>query len=131
MLLAFTASDPERCIGGVALRCLVGHTPTLGAADSVAGVPLSQVCELKRLFVDPSQRGLNAGKALLQTVLQQARRLGYRLVVLDCLERLVAANRLYQRLGFVQCERYNDCPLPGVQYWSFNLDNGHEMLSLH
>lgn len=42
-------------------------------------------------------------------------------MVLDTLERLTGANRLYTSLGFRPCERYNDCPLPGVLYWARGL----------
>lgn len=44
-------------------------------------------------------------------------------MVLDTLERLEGANRLYAVLGFRQSERYNDCPLPGVLYFARPLGN--------
>ena len=122
MLLAYAASGSgEECIGAVALRRLAGHTPTLGEGDAVAGVPLAEVCEMKRLFVLEGHHGLGAGAALVRALLTAAPLLGYRLMVLDTLERLSGANRLYSRLGFQPCKRYNDCPLPGVLYFALQL----------
>jgi GNAT superfamily N-acetyltransferase len=126
MLLAYAAtggSATQQCIGAVALRRLAGHTPTLGEGDCLAGVPLGHVCEMKRLFVLDSHHGLGAGAALTRALLGEAARLGYRLMVCDTLERLQGANRLYARLGFQPCERYNDCPLPGVLYFARRLDD--------
>ena len=43
-------------------------------------------------------------------------------MVLDTLERLSGANKLYAALGFELCQRYNDNPLPGVLYFARRLD---------
>lgn len=112
------------CVGAVALRPLAGHTSTVPADGSVAGHRLADVCEMKRLFVMPGHHGLGAGAALVRALLPAAAALGYRAMVLDTLERLEGANRLYRRLGFQPCERYNDCPLPGVLYFALQLDDG-------
>ena len=45
-------------------------------------------------------------------------------MVLDTLERLTGANRLYAGMGFEPIERYNDCPLPGVLYFGRRLGGG-------
>lgn len=122
MLLAYAASGSgEECIGAVALRRLAGHTPTLGEGDAVAGVPLAEVCEMKRLFVLEGHQGLGAGAALVRALLATVPLLGYRLMVLDTLERMSCAIRLYSRLGFQPCERYNDCPVPDVLYFALQL----------
>jgi ribosomal protein S18 acetylase RimI-like enzyme len=39
--------------------------------------------------------------------------MGHSSMVLDTLERLSAANRLYERLGFERTAAYYDNPLPG------------------
>lgn len=49
--------------------------------------------------------------------------LSVQVMVLDTLERLEGANRLYRRLGFELTERYNDCPLPGVLYFARMLES--------
>ena len=71
--------------------------------------------EIKRLWVDPTARGLGAGRALVQAVIDLARMGGYRRVILDThAGRLVAAYNLYRSMGFTECEPYGDadyaCP---------------------
>ena len=124
MLLAYAddrGSGAAGVIGAVALRQLAGHTPTLADGDAVSGVPLAGVCEMKRLFVLAEHHGLGAGAALSRALLREAAARGYELMVLDTLERLEGANRLYARLGFQPCDPYNDCPLPGVLYFAKRL----------
>lgn len=53
----------------------------------------------------------------MEKIMEAAEEKGYAGVVLDTLERLSAANRLYSRLGFNQCAPYYENPLPGVIYW--------------
>lgn len=124
MLLAYeeNSSNVESpiCIGAVALRPLSGHH--LDELLSVGGFPLAEVCEMKRLFVLPSHQGIGAGTALTKAVLNAAKELGYKAMVLDTLERLTGANQLYKAQGFELCERYNDCPLPGVLYFMRKLN---------
>jgi GNAT superfamily N-acetyltransferase len=57
---------------------------------------------LKRMYVDPSQRGRGIGKRLLTTALDWARGNGAAVVSLDTTERMVAARGLYEAAGFVQ-----------------------------
>lgn len=122
MLVAYDQGEAgEVCVGAVALRCLAGHTSTVSDSEEVVGVPLEQVCEMKRLFVLPGHHGRGAGAVLVRALVAEAERLGYRTMVLDTLDRLTGANRLYSRLGFQPCERYNDCPLPGVLYFARRL----------
>jgi molybdenum cofactor guanylyltransferase len=57
---------------------------------------------LKRMYLDPSQRGRGIGKRLLATALDWARANGAEVVSLDTTERMVAARGLYEAAGFVQ-----------------------------
>lgn len=120
------SDSPRMCVGAVALRRLEGHTSTVGRGEQVAGVPLEGVCEMKRLFVLPGHHRRQVGRRLVERVLREGAALGYQVMVLDTLERLSGANRLYASLGFQQCERYNDCPLPGVLYFARQLRGGVE-----
>lgn len=117
MLLAFAGGE---CIGAVALRALQGKQ--MEGVMEVEGLPVSAVGEMKRLFVRPAEQGRGVGRALASAALQEAQRLGYKAMVLDTLERLSSANKLYQRLGFQECAPYNHCPLPGVMYWVKRLE---------
>ncbi|RYG47398.1 GNAT family N-acetyltransferase [bacterium] len=69
-------------------------------------------CEMKRLYVAPSGRGLGLGKALMNAILVEAERIGYREMRLDTLPKLVEALALYTKGGFVPIPPYYDTPLP-------------------
>jgi len=107
-------------IGAVALRALSGYQDP--ALNSVADLPVQHLCEMKRLFVLPEHQGRGAGTALTQAVVHEAGAAGYKAMVLDTLDRLDGANRVYRSHGFQPCERYKDCPLDGVLYFMKRLD---------
>lgn len=79
------------------------------------------VAEMKRLYVDPEGRGHNLGRLLADAVIAEARRLGYRLMRLDTLRRMVAANRIYDALGFRDIPPYYDNPMEDVRYRELKL----------
>lgn len=79
------------------------------------------VAEMKRLYIDPAGRGQNLGRRLADAVLAQARQLGYRAIRLDTFPSMVAANRIYDALGFVDIPPYYDNPLPGARYRELKL----------
>ncbi len=68
-------------------------------------------CEMKRLYVSPQGRGLGLGKALIDAIVKEAVRIGYREMRLDTLPTMTAAIALYRRAGFVPIEPYYDTPL--------------------
>lgn len=77
--------------------------------------------EMKRLYIDPAGRGHNFGRALTDAVLAEARRFGYRVLRLDTFPSMVAANRIYDALGFRDIPPYYDNPLPGARYRELDL----------
>jgi ribosomal protein S18 acetylase RimI-like enzyme len=79
------------------------------------------VCEMKRLYVRPADRGSGAGRALAEAIVDEARRRGYRTMRLDTLPTMGAAQSLYRSLGFAETERYNDNPVPGVLFFELDL----------
>jgi putative acetyltransferase len=60
------------------------------------------VYQLKRMYLRSALRGRGVGKRLLATALDWARTNDARVVTLDTAERMVAARRLYESVGFVR-----------------------------
>jgi len=106
VLLAFLDNQP---VGVIAVKPL----PPWGKYE--------RVCEMKRLFVRDAGRNRGIGEQISKRLLELAREIGYEVMVLDTLERLTSAVRLYQRLGFEKCDAYYDNPLPTVMYFKKEL----------
>lgn len=68
--------------------------------------------EVKRLYVRPAYRGHGVGRELLQRLIQEARAIGYRRLVLDSGGFQQAAHALYRRAGFVDIAPYEGNELP-------------------
>ena len=74
------------------------------------------ICEMKRLYVVPEGRGTGLGQALAEAILEVAERSGYREIWLDTLSTMVAAVRLYDKLGFEAIPPYNDSPFANMVF---------------
>ena len=64
--------------------------------------------EPKALYLDRTCRGKGLGRQLMEKAVTEARRLGYKSVVLDSMSQYEAALRLYRKMGFKDTDRYND-----------------------
>jgi len=78
-------------------------------------------CEMKRLYVRDSFRGLSAGEHLAHEAIAWARGAGYRRMLLDTLPPMRAAHRLYERLGFLEIPAYRFNPVEGARFMARNL----------
>jgi putative acetyltransferase len=68
---------------------------------SVGIYPLdSETCELRKMYFVPSVRGLGLGRYILRRIIERAKELRFKRIVLETSSRLEAANRLYARFGF-------------------------------
>jgi GNAT superfamily N-acetyltransferase len=107
-------------IGCVAIRPLPGEAQG-GSGEPGGGAAGRRVCEMKRLWVQEAHQRSGLGRQLVQAAVAAARDMGYQAVVLDTLERLTGANRVYESLGFARRDAYYHNPLPNVVYWQLDL----------
>ena len=80
-----------------------------------------QRCEMKRLYVRPAFRGHKIGDALVDRVLQDAKAIGYRHMLLDTLPFLESAIHMYQKRGFYEIPCYNDSPVETTIFMQYDL----------
>lgn len=70
------------------------------------------VAEIKRMYVRPEYRGQGVGRALLETLLEEAERIGYPRVRLDSARFMKEAHALYRSAGFAEIEPYPESEIP-------------------
>lgn len=73
-------------------------------------------CEIKRLYLTPTSRGKGLGRELLDVIVKRAEELGYEEILLDTLDSMGAAMRLYEGYGFERCEQYYESVEGAVFY---------------
>ncbi len=81
-------------------------------------------CEMKRLYVKPEFRGQHLGEQLVERIIVEAKKKGYREMVLDTLQPMHAAIAVYKKHGFIECEPYYNNPMCDVIYMKKVLING-------
>lgn len=85
--------------------------------------PINQeICEMKRLYVKCEYRKLGIGILLAETLINEAKIIPYKTILLDTLTRLEAAVKMYKKLGFRETAPYYDNPLDNVIYMRMELD---------
>ena len=89
--------DEDKVVGTVALKRIDENT-----------------AELKALYIDSAYRGQGLGTHLMEVILEEAKRLGFKVIVLDSMKQYKDARKLYERFGFKDCDRYNDNPYADV-----------------
>ena len=105
--------------GCIALRPLAAQSACCGGP--AASSKDDAIGEVKRLYVQPANRGEGWGRRLADAVISEARAIGYRELKLDTLAWMDDARNLYTKLGFRECPAYYDNPLPGVVYMALAL----------
>ena len=93
-------------------------------AGCVGVRPFSEgVCEMKRLYVEPAQRGFGVGRDLALAAINAAKALGYRKILLDTLPAMRIAVKLYRELGFQEAPAYYQTPIEGTIFLALDLEN--------
>ena len=77
--------------------------------------------EIKRMYVRPEFRGQGMGRALVDTLIAEARKIGYPALRLDSTRFMAAAHALYHAAGFREIEPYPESEIPPQfhQHWVF------------
>lgn len=79
------------------------------------------VCEMKRLWVRPEFRGKKIGRKLAETVIAEARKIGYSIMKLDTIDTMTEAITMYQSMGFAETSAYRYNPIEGAKYMELKL----------
>jgi putative acetyltransferase len=108
----FTDRDPELSVMAAAyagpgaayfVAEIDGEVVGGGGIGPLAGADPG-VCELRKMYLLSSARGLGLGRRLLETCLEAARSFGYRECYLETLAQMEKARDLYRRFGFLPLE---------------------------
>lgn len=78
-------------------------------------------CEMKRLYVRSCYRGQGIAESLANTIIKDAKSIGYEYMLLDTLPFLKGAIALYKKLGFIETSAYNNSPMSNSVYMSLKL----------
>lgn len=101
--------DQVRPPAGVFLLATLRGEP-VGCGALRTPDPHAGLGEIKRMWVDPSARGLGVGRRLLGDLEDRARAAGCRTVRLDTNGALAEAIAMYRSTGYVEVEPFNDDP---------------------
>jgi len=102
-----------RVVGSVAL-VLSGDFGEVTESDDEAA--------FRMLAVDGTAQRQGIGEALVRTCLDRARAAGKARMVLSTGERMTAAHRLYERLGFTRLPERDWTPVPGIDLRVYALE---------
>jgi len=94
--------------GRLMLAIYEGKVCGLGSLKSIN----EQIGEIKRMYVDPTFRRIGAGRAILEGLLLEAKKAGYKKVRLDSPKFMDKAHSLYRNFGFRDIEPYPEMEIP-------------------
>ncbi|MBS1768545.1 MAG: GNAT family N-acetyltransferase [Acidobacteria bacterium] len=75
------------------------------------------ICEMKRLYLRENSRGSGIGRELIEKLIEEARKIGYKKMRLDTFPpKMGKAVQLYESHGFYEIPAYYENPYDGVLY---------------
>lgn len=107
--------------GALAIAQVNGESAGCCALRPMDSSDYANACEMKRLYVRPIHRGTGVGRLLAESIVEQARLLGYDHILLDTLSDMEAARALYEDLGFEEIPPYYFNPIAGAHYLKADL----------
>jgi len=85
------------------------------------------LCEMKRLFLRSAYRGQGLGRVLVDSIINEARKLGYTHMRLDTLPgRMDQAIALYRSVGFAEIAPYYENPVEDAKFMELKLARNQE-----
>ena len=84
-------------------------------------------CEMKRLYVRSEFRGEHIGFNLANKIIEEAKLIGYKSILLDTLPFLKSAIKMYKAIGFYEIDKYNNSPMDNAIYLKLDLDRYNNM----
>ncbi len=98
--------------GGIFLVVVTKRGEVIGTGALRKLTPTT--CEVKRMYLFPEYRGIGLGRALMEKLLEFAKKEGYKRVVLDSTRDMKRALALYRSFGFVKTSNYNNNPRANI-----------------
>ncbi len=103
-------------------RLLLAHHAGHAAGCIALRKLQSGICEMKRLYVRPGDRGLGLGRILVERLIMEARSIGYERMRLDTIESAMKdAVALYRRIGFEEIAAYSMIPIASALWMELRL----------
>lgn len=85
-----------------------------------------KISELKRMYVKKEFRNKGIGKKLLQSAIEESKKLGYEKIQLDTISTMTEAISLYEKFGFAEISSYRYNPFENAKYFELNLIENQE-----
>jgi GNAT superfamily N-acetyltransferase len=109
-LLLARSPSKDHAVGWIALREL--KPDHVEGKVSYTKIGVTKICEMKRLYVRPDDRGSGLGRLLVERLIDEARALGYERMRLDTIaSEMKDAVALYRRMGFQEIAPYSSVPI--------------------
>lgn len=99
------------------LRDSSGNVTTMGGIRGLS----SSSAEIVRIYTRPQCRGYGYGRKMVQSLILEARRIGYETLFLDTGVFMTSAQKIYEEAGFLICPPYSGAEPPAalMPYWLY------------